>query len=203
MNESFIDRGRVATIVRATSLLMTRTVDADLRIIEGVASTASVDSYNDVVVPTGAHFKLPLPLLWHHDHEAPVGSVTWAAAEKSGIRFRAQIARIAEPGRLKDRVDDAWAHVKNSLLRAVSIGFAPEESEPIAGGGKRYTKWRWLELSLVTVGANGDAVITEHRDLTLAEQLVERALREHREAHPLPKREPHVVVRLDAADRGE
>lgn len=197
MNEATNDAARPANIVRATSLLMMREVDDDARIIEGVASTAAIDAYNDVVEPLGAVFKLPLPLLFHHDHREPVGSVVYAKPEKAGVRFHAQIARITEPGALRDRCDEAWLSIKNSLIRAVSIGFLPLTSEPREGGGKRYTSWRWHELSLTTVPANHDATITGFR--TAAEEMVERALAADRAARSITRAAPSRVVRIDGA----
>ncbi|MFT4063206.1 HK97 family phage prohead protease [Paraburkholderia sp.] len=186
---------RTADVVHATSLLMLREIDNEARIIEGVASTAAVDAYNDIVEPRGAEFRLPLPLLWHHNSHEPVGSVVFAKAELTGVRFRAQIAKITEPGKLRERCDEAWQSIKNSLIRAVSIGFVPLQTEPREGGGKRYTKWRWHELSLVTVPANADAEITGYR--TLAEEMVERTLAEWRAAHPVMRSGPTRVVRLN------
>ena len=63
----------------------------------------------------GAKFKLPMPLLWQHDSEQPIGHVTHAKVTKAGIEIVAKIARIAEPGRLKDRLDEAWQSIKARL----------------------------------------------------------------------------------------
>jgi hypothetical protein len=51
---------------RAYSLLHVKSIDEDQRILIGVASTPSTDSYGDIVEPEGAEYKLPLPLLWQH-----------------------------------------------------------------------------------------------------------------------------------------
>lgn len=171
---------RTSNIVRATSLLMMREIDEDARIIEGVASTASVDAFGDVVEPLGMQVDLPLPLLLHHKHTEPVGSVMYAKAEAAGVRFRAQIARIEEPGVLRERCNEAWQSIKSALIRAVSIGFVPLATVPRDGGGKRYTSWRWHELSLTTIPANHDATITGFRALTPADEMVERQLAEDR-----------------------
>jgi hypothetical protein len=44
-------------------------------------------------------------------------------------------------------------------MKAVSIGFQPIESEPLAGGGRKFTKWELLEISLVAVPANSEALV--------------------------------------------
>jgi hypothetical protein len=49
----------------------------------------------------------------------------------AGIEIEAQIKKIPEPGKLKDRVDEAWQSIKYGLVRGLSIGFKDLESEPI------------------------------------------------------------------------
>jgi len=129
--------------------------------IRGVASTPTPDRMGDVVEPMGAQFKTPMPLLWQHNHEAPVGHVTFAKPTKDGIPFEAKIPRVAEAGRLKDRVDEALHSLKYQLVSAVSIGFRAVENgyEVMKSGGLRFKQWEWLELSLVTIPANSEAVI--------------------------------------------
>lgn len=150
---------------RAYSLLDVRALDDATRQIEGIASTPSPDRYGDVVEPLGAHFALPMALLWQHNAEKPVGTVEFAKPTKSGIPFKAKLAKIDEPGNLKDRVDEAWQSIKAGLVRAVSIGFRSLEHSYMEGGGVHFQKWEWLELSLVTIPANSDAVITAVKNL--------------------------------------
>lgn len=185
-----------SSVLHASSLLMIKSTAEDLREISGIASTPTPDRYADIVDPLGVKFATPLPLLVAHDHTKSVGSVVLGAASKTGIAFKAVIARIEQPGPLKTLCDDAWSAVKAGLLRSVSIGFRPLESTPIQGGGVRFTKWEWLELSLVAVPANPDAEITEARALTPAEREVERILAEERALRPVVKRAPSPVVRL-------
>jgi hypothetical protein len=98
---------------RAWSVLTVKSVDAEKREIEGIASTPSVDRVGDIVEPLGAKFSLPMPLLHHHDSRAPVGHVIAAKATKDGITIKARLAQIAEPGPVKDRVDTAWQEIKS------------------------------------------------------------------------------------------
>jgi hypothetical protein len=93
----------------------------------------------------------------------PVGNVTHAKATKSGITVTAQIARVDEPGELKNLVDRAWHSIKHQLVRGLSIGFRPLESEPLPSGGFKFKRWLWSELSLVTIAAQPDAVISATR----------------------------------------
>lgn len=145
---------------RAYSTLELKSADDEKRILSGIASTPSVDRMGDIVEPKGAEFKLPIPFLWQHDSRQPIGHVTKAKISASGIDVEIQIARIEEPGTLKDRIDEAWQSIKAGLVRGMSIGFSPIEMAEIAGSwGMRFTKWSWLELSAVTIPANSDASI--------------------------------------------
>ena len=64
----------------------------------------------------GAKFNLPMPLLWQHKHDQPVGHVEYAKPTKTGIPFKARIAKSDEPGTLKDRLDEAWQSIKLKLV---------------------------------------------------------------------------------------
>lgn len=147
---------------RAYSVLTVKAVDDEQRIIRGIASTPSPDRMGDIVEPMGAVFKTPMPLLWQHQHDKPVGLVEFAQPNKDGIPFVARLPAIAEAGVLKDRVDEAWQSVKAGLVAAVSIGFQaiPEKVERLKTGGLRFKEWEWIELSLVTIPANAEATIT-------------------------------------------
>jgi HK97 family phage major capsid protein/HK97 family phage prohead protease len=147
---------------RAFGVLEFRAVDDDARIIEGVASTDLLDDYDTVLVPKGAQFDLPLPLLWQHDRESPVGHVISADVTTARIKIRAQLAKISEAGPLKDVVDRAWQAVKHGLVRGLSVGFLP-----VKGGtkGNTFNEWKWKELSLVTLPANSQATISMIRSL--------------------------------------
>lgn len=149
---------------RAYSVLETKSVEesAEFVTIRGIASTPTTDRMGDVVEPMGAKFKTPMPLLWQHQHEQPVGNVTFAQPTAKGIPFEATLPVIKEAGRLKDRVDEAIHSLKYQLVAAVSIGFRAVEGqvERLKTGGLRFKEWEWFELSLVTIPANSQAVIT-------------------------------------------
>jgi HK97 family phage prohead protease len=145
---------------RAYSLLDIKSVDEETRILNGIATTPTTDRMADVVEPLGAEFELPLPYLWQHDSHQPIGHVTAAKPNKSGIPVTFKILKIDEPGNLKNRLDEAWQSIKHGLVRGLSIGFQPIEYNFIKDtGGIHFTKWAWLELSAVTIPANAEATI--------------------------------------------
>jgi HK97 family phage prohead protease len=150
---------------RAYSVLQVKALDEDKRILTGIASTPSTDRSGDIVDPKGAQFSLPMPFLWQHDSTQPIGHVTDAKVTANGIQVSVQLAKVDEPGTLKDRLDEAWQSIKAGLVQGLSIGFSAKRSdtEPIKDSeqyGLRYMKWLWLELSAVTIPANGDCSIT-------------------------------------------
>lgn len=145
-------------MTRAYSVLEVKELDDDKRVVTGIATTPATDRMDDIVEPKGAVFKLPLPLLWQHRHDQPIGQVTSAKVTKEGIEVTAKVAK--SDGALKQLLDSAWESIKLGLVRGFSIGFVPIESADIEGSwGRRFTKWEWYELSAVTVPANAEATI--------------------------------------------
>jgi HK97 family phage major capsid protein/HK97 family phage prohead protease len=151
---------------RAYSLLTLKSVDDEQRLIEGIATTPSADRMEDVIESHGAEFKLPIPLLWQHRHDQPIGHVTAAKVTPEGIHVTAQIAKGVLP-----RIEEAWTLIKSGLVRGLSIGFRPlGDPEPIKGTyGLRFKRWEWLELSAVTIPANADASISLIKQFDLAD----------------------------------
>lgn len=147
---------------RAYSVVTVKRVQEERREIEGIATSPAVDRVGDVIDPMGVRYKNPLPLLWQHDHSKPVGTVEFSAPTSKGVRFRAKLATVDEPGTLQDRVNEAWQSIKTGLVRAVSIGFRAldEGALRMPGGGFHYVSIEVVELSLVTIPANEQALIS-------------------------------------------
>lgn len=148
---------------RAYSILDIKAFDesAEHVTITGIATTPTPDRMGDVVVPEGAQFSESMPLLWQHQHDQPIGHVKFDKPTKAGIAFTASIPRVSEAGRLKERIDEALHSLKYRLINAVSIGFRVLDDgyEVLKTGGLKFTKTEIMELSLVTIPANSEAVI--------------------------------------------
>ncbi len=138
----------------AYSLMTIKSVNEEKREIRGIATTISPDRMNDVVEPSGAKFQLPIPLLWQHKHDKPIGSVTEATVTEAGIEIVASI-----PKGVTEDIENYWSMIKSGLVRGLSIGFRPLEYSYMDDGGIKFTQWEWYELSAVTVPANADATI--------------------------------------------
>lgn len=144
---------------KAYSLLEVKLLNDEKREISGIATTPEPDRVGDIVEPMGVKFKNPIPLLWQHRHDSPVGTVKFDKPTKNGITFTAKLANITTDGPLKDVVDMAWQAVKAELVRGVSIGFRALEYSYLDGGGIRFSESEVYELSLVTIPANASATI--------------------------------------------
>ena len=138
----------------ASADLELKAVDPERRIVEGYASTPTVDRGHESLDPTGAEFSLPMPLLWQHQQAQPIGTVLEAEVTPAGIWIKAQIASGVA------YIDEAWALIQRRLVRGFSVGFKPLV-DPLRGkdGVIRFAKWAWLETSAVTIPMNPGAAI--------------------------------------------
>lgn len=179
-----------------------KAVDEEKRTFKGVASTPNQDRAKDIMVPTGAKFTLPMPLLFHHDMRQPIGHVIEAQITEKGIEVTLHIPEIKEEGLLKQRVDEAYQSLKYGLVKGLSVGFLPDWALAIMlkGGGIKFEEWEWYETSLVTIPCNRES-----------ETDFKKAFEEHKAAlGKQPQNVPdgdsseqkHVTVKLNSPTQG-
>ena len=168
---SYCERAKSMDTNKAYSTFEVKSFDEEERIITGIASTPSPDRDGDEVMPMGAKFALPFPLLAQHDHSQPVGSVIEAKSSSEGIFITAQLAKDSG----LDYVEKAWKQVKSGLLRGLSIGFRPTKSAPGAKGMK-FLEYDLFELSLVTIPANAQAGIATVKEYANAHEVSDEQL---------------------------
>ncbi len=141
---------------KAFAVFDVKSFDEEKGVLRGIASTPTADRASDIVDPKGAVFKLPIPLLWQHKSDQPIGQVIEAQVTDAGI----EIVAIVPKG-VTEEIDKALRLIKAGLVRGFSIGFRGLDVEEIPGSwGVRFKKWEWLELSAVTIPANAEATIT-------------------------------------------
>ncbi|WP_104471629.1 HK97 family phage prohead protease [Acinetobacter indicus] len=179
-----------------------KSLDEQKRTFKGIASTPNQDRAKDVMVPKGAEFNLPMPLLFHHDPRSAIGHVTSAKVTANGIEVEIHIPEIEEPGVLKDRVDEAYQSLKYDLVKGLSVGFIPnwDEAEMIKGGGIKFNQWEWYELSLVTIPCNRES----STDFKKAFEEHKAALGKKPQDVPggASPEQKHVVVKLNSPTKG-
>jgi HK97 family phage prohead protease len=146
----------VSKAYSATEFSVMHEKAGDQRKIKGIASTPKPDREGDVVLPMGAKFKVPFPLLSAHDHSKPIGEVTKATATPNGIEIEAQLA----PEGVQGYIDDAWKLIKSGLMKGLSIGFRALTAPESKGGNRVFNQYEVYELSVCTVPMNAGASIT-------------------------------------------
>jgi HK97 family phage major capsid protein/HK97 family phage prohead protease len=154
-------------VLHAYAVLECKRADGGPRRIAGIATTPTPDRAGDVLDPLGATFRNPLPLLWHHDVERPIGTVQLQAPTAKGITFEAMLPDVDTPGPLRDRVEEAWQSIKAGLITGVSIGYRVLDGglSILKNGSRHFSSVEICELSLVTVPANMDATIRTIKQL--------------------------------------
>lgn len=155
--------------IKAYSLIEVKEFqDGEQRTLKGIATSPRVDRVGDIVEPEGVRVADEIPLFLHHDSKLVVGRAKFGKATKAGIPFEASIPNVVEEGALKTRVDEAWQSVKYRLITAVSIGFRSigGKVEQLKGGGLRFLETEVMELSLVPIPAQPDAVISQFKSMS-------------------------------------
>jgi HK97 family phage prohead protease len=132
---------------------------------EYIMSDGSVDRMGDVIEPAGwqlSNFKAHPIALLNHDRNQIIGK--WVDVRVEGQKLLGRLELAAEG--TSALVDTMRALVDQNIMRAVSVGFAPLEQEPLDKDADKYwgpfkfTKQELLECSLVAVPANPNALAT-------------------------------------------
>lgn len=126
--------------------------------LDFVLSDDTKDRYGDVIQAEGwdlRSFKRNPIALFNHNSDFPIGS--WENVRVEGNRLIGRL-KLAASG-TSERIDELIRLVEQGILRAVSVGFKPLETEKLGTGpGLRFLKQELLETSLVSVPANPSAV---------------------------------------------
>lgn len=127
--------------------------------LEFVMSDDSVDRMGDVVDQSSwqlANFKRNPIALFGHNSSFIVGN--WKNVRVVGNQLLGQVELLPP---VSERLHEVHSAIAAGVLRAVSVGFRPGQTEPIEGskvGGVRFLKSELFECSLVSVPANANAL---------------------------------------------
>lgn len=124
----------------------------------GYASTfGNVDEGGDVVMRGAFSQSLklrPKPrLLWQHDIGEPLGVVTLLREDEKGLFGEWKISRTT-------RGQDAYTLLKDGAVDSMSIGYFPTDFEFTDDGIRKLKSVDLLEVSVVSVPMNEEAMIT-------------------------------------------
>lgn len=151
--------------------------------LEFVLSDETVDRMGDVIVAGGwqlANFKRNPIALFGHDQDTPIG--VWEDLRVEGAKLMGRL-KLAAKG-TSQRIDEIISLIEQGILKAVSVGFKPIESEPLGERGIRFKRQELLETSVVSVPANPKALaVAKSMNLsaeTIAEVFGEDAVTDRR-----------------------
>lgn len=132
-----------------------------------IASTGAVDRQGEVVDPKGwqvERFKQNPVILWAHNYaELPVGKATSIRMDDKGLYVDGVFASEEQ----NPKAQQVRALYEGGFLSAVSVGFIPLERD-----GNIITKSELLEISVVPVPANPEALSLMKTSMQLDASLV-------------------------------
>lgn len=146
----------------------TKVLDQENRIIQMIGSTEDFDRVGDRMFMNGLilanYLKNPI-ILPNHDYESQaIGKSLDVNVVNSQLIFKIQFADTD--------LGNQWFYLyANKFMNASSIGFIGLEYTPNNQGGYDYTKWELLELSLVTVPCNPNAIQRAFKDGKISKAL--------------------------------
>jgi HK97 family phage prohead protease len=122
------------------------------------------DRVGDMIEP-GAFkgMKLPLPMLFGHDVNDPVGTWDTATEKADGLHLTGKLL-VDDVARARE----VRALVKSSAVRGVSIGFVTKKAASRPGGGRTIKSLELLEASLVTLPMHPGARVTSAKSAVTA-----------------------------------
>jgi len=132
------------------------------RTFEFIASTGGIDRDGEVILPTAwdlKNFKKNPVIMYGHDYRGlPIGKAPKVWVDDGGLKNTVEFP----PEGTYEFADIVRRLVENGYLKAESVGFIPREWND--GDGEKeprrtYTKAELLEISIVPVPANPDALV--------------------------------------------
>lgn len=151
------------------AFIETKIIGSDNGTISGLAwKFGTPDRIGDWIEPgafKGA--KLPLPMLFGHDMNDPVGTWDMAEEKSDGLHITGKLL-VDDVARARE----VRALVKSGAVRGISIGFVTRKAMARTGGGRTIKSLELLEASLVTIPMHADAKVVSAKSAVQALQLV-------------------------------
>ena len=130
-------------------------------VIEGIASTDSVDRENDVIDHSGWDFddfwKNGGVLLYNHNHDKPIGKVFQLTNQGGKLFYKARLSKTPFAQEVRTLVDEG-------IISFSSVGFQPLDIESREDDrGMEFKRQKLIEISLAPIPANLEAEIISVR----------------------------------------
>jgi HK97 family phage prohead protease len=139
----------------------TKLLADDTGVISGIAwPFATPDRVGDIIEKGAfASAILPLPMLFGHDQNDPVGVWESANEDETGLQIKGRLL-VDDVARARE----VRALVQAGAIRGLSIGFMTRKALPRARGGRTIKELDLLEVSLVTLPSHPGARVTSAKD---------------------------------------
>ena len=138
-----------------------------------IITTHAIDRDQDVVIPSGMNskeYEANPVLLYSHDPNKPIGKMVTMRRGESSIDADFVLAPRPDTHEGEWLPDTVGALMKFGALKGVSIGYMPldggvrraskEDATKYGTGVKQvYSKWKLLEVSVVSIPSNQEALI--------------------------------------------
>ncbi|NTJ00277.1 HK97 family phage prohead protease [Agrobacterium rhizogenes] len=147
----------------------TKILADDAGLVTGLAwKFGTPDRIGDDILP-GAFksAKLPIPMLFGHDMNDPIGTWDTAVEKSDGLHITGRLL-VDDVARARE----VRALVKSGAVRGLSIGFITKQASSRSGGGRTIKSLELLEASLVTIPMHPGAKVTSAKSAVDALNLV-------------------------------
>lgn len=132
--------------------------------IEGKAwDFSGPDRIGDVIEPGAFKAALPLPMLFGHDPNDPVGTWDTMTETRGALMMKGRLL-IGEGARARE----VQALVKAGAVRGLSIGYVTKKAVSRQGGGRTIKALELHEVSLVTIPMHPGARVTSAKSAITA-----------------------------------
>ena len=165
------------------SKFQVKEADDSTRMIKGYASVfGNLDSdsdtihkgaFNRSIKEWGPEGKDRIKLVAQHDISRPVAKITSLKEDVNGLYMEAKFGTHQDG-------DDYYRMAKEGIINEFSVGFVPVEKEENEKGGFDITNIKLYEVSMVTVAANDEAIVTDVKSadpMKLVKQVEDEELR--------------------------
>lgn len=154
---------QVQKAITGTYEFQAKSFDDETLAFDAIGSDGSVDRHGEKIDPEGwmlkNYEKNPVLLFNHNPWDLPVGKAENVRVEGGKLKFKAVMTTEDE----NPLGAQLYKLFKGGFLRAFSVGFRPLETD----GKETYTKSELLEISVVTIPANPNALALAFRDGTI------------------------------------
>ena len=150
--------------INKSAQLEIKSVEEKTRTVKGYASVFNnVDSdsdrlmkgaFNRTIKSWGPEGKNRIKLVSQHNIGKPVAKIDELYEDEKGLYMSATFGSHQDG-------DDHYRMVKEGILTEFSIGFVPTQEEKNDEGGRNFKEVKLYEVSLVTVAANDEALVTD------------------------------------------